>query len=64
MNESFNDLIDQENDNKVDWDEVVGKSPKYIEINKFQFFLVILILVFGFLVIQNSILGMWKDGDQ
>lgn len=63
MTNSVNNEVEQE-DNKVDWDELIGESPKFIEITKFEFVLILFLIFFILFVLHTSIWGMWADGDQ
>lgn len=63
MSKSLNSENEQE-DNKIDWNELIGESPKYVEISKFQFTMIITLILFIYLVIQASIWGLWAGGTQ
>jgi hypothetical protein len=64
VSNSIEEELTEYNKNKIDWDELHSKSPDYIEISKSQFILIIGLILLIIIVLEGSIWGMWKDGDQ
>ncbi len=64
MDQSNNSKLDENNQNKIDWDELMPNSPKYYKINPLQFLLVIIIIITGIFFIGSAILGLWESGTQ
>lgn len=67
MNPSSNDEL-QNNDDKIDWNGLMPKTPKYHEINLFQNLLIIITVIItiflGIFILTVGILGLWDGGTQ
>ena len=61
---SINEDEFEDNEDKIDWSELIPKSPKYYEVNPLQFLLIIIILISGVFIIRAAILGLWDGGTQ